>query len=94
MSRMLGYVALALLGWWAWTGPIHDWRTVTAEEALQANAEQIALCVRGKAYVEGVGGGHTRDPEAACASELNLYRHEGRWYSHTSARPAEANGKG
>lgn len=93
-SQAFGYVALALLAWWAWNGPIHDWRTVTAEEELQANADRMAHCLRGKSYVSGSGGAFTRDPEAVCARELNLYRHEGRWYSYESARPSDSDANG
>lgn len=92
VSRWLGIAAFAALAWWAWNGPISDWRTTSPEEQLQANAEQMALCLRGKAYVAGVGGAYTPDAEAVCARELNLYRHEGRWYSYASARTASGNG--
>jgi hypothetical protein len=93
LSRVLGYAVIAVVGWWAWNGPIHDWRTVSADEQLQTNATNMARCMRGKEYVAGSGGAYTRDPEASCARELNLYRHEGEWYSHAAARPS-GNGNG
>jgi hypothetical protein len=93
LSRMLGLAALGALAWWAWNGPIRDWRTTSPEEQLRANAEQMALCLRGKEYVAGAGGAYTQDAEAACARELNLYRHEGRWYSYASTRPAAGQGR-
>lgn len=90
VSQLLSYVVFAAVAWWAWNGPIHDWRTVTVDEQLETNAGNMARCMRGKEYVAGSGGAYTRDPEASCARELNLYRHEGRWYSYSSARPAGA----
>ena len=90
LERILGYTVVAVTAWWAWTGPIHDWRSVSADEQMQAWSESMAHCLRGKEYVAGAGGTSTTDPEAACARELNLYRHEGRWYSYAAARPAAA----
>ena len=86
----LGYVVFAAAAWWVWNGPLHDMRTVTAEEQLQVNAEEMARCLHGMAYVEGAGSGSSADPEAACARKLNLYRHEGQWYSHSTPRPGSS----
>ena len=88
LERILRSVVVAVAAWWAWTGPIHDWRTVSADDQLQAWSDSMARCIRGKEYVAGATGTSTADPEAACARELNLYRQDGRWYSYAAARPA------
>ena len=87
----LGYLVLAALAWWAWTGPLHDWRTVTPAEQTRANAEDMKRCLHGMAYVEGAGGPHTADPQAACAKRLNLYEEKGTWYRYDQTRYAGPN---
>ena len=92
VSKTLSLIVAAIVGWWAWTGPIHDWQTVTDKERTDANAKDMALCLSGKQNYYNATGNMVADPEAACARQLNLYRHEGQWYSYSQPRKASNNG--
>lgn len=88
MKQWLGAVGLLAAGWWAWNGPIHDWRHAPQSEAelLQANEQNMARCLRAEEYAYGATGQSKGDPEEICARKYKLYRHEGRWYRHDVPR--------
>ena len=92
LSKILSMLVATVAGWWAWTGPIHDWQTISVKEQAEANAQQMARCLYGKEYVASATGNGAIDPEAACARQLNLYRHEGQWFSYSQARKSAGSG--
>ena len=76
---VLGYIGLAAFGWWLWTGPIHDMRTVSEEETLKLNAQNMARCIETREFASSLTAPADTDPERACARKYGLYRNEGRW---------------
>ncbi len=85
-SRYLGPVLVATVGWWAWTGPIHDMREETVQEELADHARTMSLCLRGEAFAAGAGANLEGDPESRCASRHGLYRYQGQWWSYDQNR--------
>lgn len=88
LSDLLLYVVIAAGGWWLWTGPIHDMRTVSADEQLKINADNMAHCMAGEDFAANATGESRFDPEQHCAKRYNLYRENGVWYRHDQPRPA------
>ena len=89
MSRLLAYAVLAAAVYWLWTGPIRDMRTVSYDEKLEANADAMSRCLKGKLFAEGATGTPAGDAEAQCAKKLNLYLEDGVWYSYEDRRRSD-----
>jgi hypothetical protein len=87
VSRLLMFVVVAAGLWWLWSGPIRDMRTVTFEEQMEINLQNMKRCLRSKEYIAGATGQSEVDPQAQCAKKYRLYLHEGRWYSYDQKRP-------
>ena len=87
VSRLAIPVLIVFGAWWLWTGPIREMHTVTFEEQMQLNLDNIKRCLRAKEYVAGATGASSEDPQAQCANKYRLYQHEGKWYSYDQKRP-------
>ena len=80
--RILNTVLVGVVGWWAWTGPIADYRQKSLAETLAENARTMQFCLHGEAFAEGAGSARPGDPEKRCAARHRLYRYNGQWWSY------------
>jgi hypothetical protein len=87
VGRIITLALLLAAGYWYWSGPYQARTRPDYRQSLEHNAETMRLCVHSRNYRAGATGQGTADPEAACAMEHNLYRHEGQWHSYDRVRP-------
>ncbi len=87
VSRLVILVLVVSGAWWLWSGPIRNMRTVTFEEQMELNLDNMKRCLRSKEYVAGATGVSSEDPQGQCAKKYRLYLHEGKWYSFDQKRP-------
>ena len=86
ITKHLGSVLLVALAWWAWNGPVAEWREQSLQERLAENARNMALCLRGEAFAAGAGANTSGDPQTLCAKRHGLYLHEGQWWAYEQTR--------
>ena len=80
--RILNTLLVVVVSWWAWTGPMREYRDKSMQEELAANARMMQVCLHGEAFAEGAGAGQGGDPEQRCAARHGLYRYQGQWWSY------------
>ena len=79
IRNALGYLALAAVAWWLWTGPVQDMRSVSEEEVLKANAQNMARCMGAREFAATFAAPAERDAQRDCAKKYGLYLDQGQW---------------
>ena len=69
VSRLVILVLVVSGAWWLWSGPIRNMRTVTFEEQMELNLDNMKRCLRSKEYVAGATGVSSEDPQGQCAKK-------------------------
>ena len=88
IQRIVLLLVIGGLGYWYWSGPYQARVNPSYEQQLQRNDENMAGCMRAKAYQlgatgQGVGADRAREQ---CARQHNVYEEDGRWHSYDAVR--------
>jgi hypothetical protein len=81
IRNLITLAVVAALGAWYYKGPYQDRVNPGYDRQLQANAEQMRLCLRGEDYKANATGQGSGDPILRCARRHKLFLVDGNWHN-------------
>ena len=86
IQKIFTLVLISSAAYWYWNGPYQDNQSASYDEQVEANAQDMARCVRAQKFASNYRSSKKLTTEQTCAHKYNLYQDGGHWHRYDGSR--------